>query len=121
MKQFFGNVLSRRHRRKDNNNKPTNDTQSLQNVQGPQSPQENQVDQSPGTGTQLADEAQSSVHRNVGNQVLQITGTVLEKGLKTLKGFADFIPAPGLGPALEIVCGCIEVYHVSNLLMATSC
>lgn len=90
------------------------------NNQSLQAPQQSQGDQSPGIGNQLADEVQSSAYPNVGNKVLQITGTVLEKSLKTLRGYASLIPAPGLGPALEIVCGCIEVYHVSNLLMATS-
>lgn len=66
--------------------------------------------------TELAGGEQSSVrHQTQGTHALYITGAVLEKGLDTLKDFADLVPmAPGLGPALGIVCGCIKVYHVNN-------
>lgn len=83
-------------------NEPNQPNHVTQGVQG---------NQSPGTGTPLTGGTQSSV--------MHVAGAVLEQGLKTLKGFADFIPmAPGLGPALEVVCGCIEVYHVSILSMS---
>ena len=76
--------------------------------------------QSPRTSIQSTGAGQSSaVHQNEGNNALHIAGAVVENGLKTLKGFAGFVPiAPGLGPALGIVCGCIEVYHVSNLTVS---
>lgn len=46
------------------------------------------------------------------NKALHIAGAIVEKGLKTLKSFVDLVPAaPGLSPALEVVCGCIEVYE----------
>ncbi|KAK7439205.1 hypothetical protein VKT23_017695 [Stygiomarasmius scandens] len=42
---------------------------------------------------------------------VKLTGTILEKGLLTLKEFAGFIPVPALEPAIKAVCGCIEHYH----------
>jgi hypothetical protein len=59
------------------------------------------------SGTEAAEEPVNAWH---------VAGAVFEKTLKAFKSFADLIPAaPGLGPALEVVCGCIEVYHVSNI------
>lgn len=74
----------------------------------------NQGVQSPGISTQLEGGTRSSaIHQNKETDALLIAGAILEKGLNTLKGFADFIPmTPALGPALDIVCGCIKVYHV---------
>lgn len=81
-----------------------------------QATQGNQGNQTP--GTQPGGGAQSAVMQSKQTNALHIAGAVLEKGLNTFKGFADLVPmAPGLGPALEIVCGCIEVYHVSNLII----
>lgn len=74
----------------------------------------NQGDQSPGISTQLEGGTRSSaIHQNKETCALLIAGAILETGLNTLKGFADFIPmAPALGPALDIVCACIKVDHV---------
>lgn len=81
-----------------------------------QGTQGNQGNQHP--GTQPAVGTQSTVMQSKQTNALHIAGAVLEKSLNTFKGFADLVPmAPGLGPALEIVCGCIEVYHVSGLIM----
>lgn len=73
-----------------------------------------------GTSTQLESVAQSpEMNQNKKSQALHIAGSMFEKSLKTFKDFADLIPmAPGLGPALGVVCGCIEVYHVSGLLIS---
>lgn len=160
MKHIF-NQLSRKHRRNNNARNPTGSVQNLpslghssSNLSVSSEPipqvQEIQGNQSPGIGTQLAGEAQSSaIHHQEPNQVkysgnqshgtgtqpvggaqssaMHIAGSVLEKGLNTLKDFADLVPmAPGLGPALEVVCRCVEVYHVSNFSLSvgdhqTSC
>lgn len=88
---------------------------SLTNIsKPPQGTQDIQGNQSPEIGTQLEGGGHSVAVQTKETHALHIAGSILEKGLNTLKGFADFIPmAPGLGPALEVVCGCIEVYHVS--------
>ncbi|KAK7445777.1 hypothetical protein VKT23_014773 [Stygiomarasmius scandens] len=41
----------------------------------------------------------------------KLTGAVLEKSVYTLKNFSELIPVPGLGPAVNAVCACIEHYH----------
>lgn len=116
MPNCFSNLLSRRHRKK-HNNKISDATHSTHNPQGLGDSVPNVSGSlEPIQGTPSADRLQSSgMHQNEANSTaLHIGGAVLEQGLKTLEGFADFIPmAPGLGPALEIVCGCIKVYHVS--------
>lgn len=56
------------------------------------------------------------MHQNEANNALYIPVSVLEEGRRTLRGFADSISVPELGPAIEIVCGCVEVYTVSILL-----
>ncbi|KAK7434768.1 hypothetical protein VKT23_020046 [Stygiomarasmius scandens] len=42
---------------------------------------------------------------------LKLAGAVLEKSVFTLKKFSDLIPVPGLAPAINAVCACIEHYH----------
>lgn len=118
MPTCFSNLLSRRHRKK--HNKKIRDTKhSMHNPQGLRDSVPNVSGSlEPIQRTPPADRPvqSSGMHQNEANSAaaLHIGGAVLEQGLKTLEGFADFIPmAPGLGPALEIVCGCIKVYHVS--------
>ncbi|KAK7445758.1 hypothetical protein VKT23_014754 [Stygiomarasmius scandens] len=41
----------------------------------------------------------------------KLAGTVLEKSVYTLKNFSELIPVPGLGPAVNAVCACIEHFH----------
>lgn len=77
---------------------------SLSHVSTPAEPTQGfQGNHSPSNVTQMA----TGIH---------VAGAALEKGLKAMKDFADLVPAaPGLGPAIGVVCGCIEVYHVSYL------
>ncbi|KIK58211.1 hypothetical protein GYMLUDRAFT_699785 [Collybiopsis luxurians FD-317 M1] len=42
---------------------------------------------------------------------LQFAGAAVEEALRTLKDLAAFIPVPGLGPALGLVCNWIDKYH----------
>ena len=50
---------------------------------------------------------------------IHVVGAALGKGLKAMKDFAHLVPAaPGLGSAIGVVCGCIEVYHVSSAATA---
>ncbi|KAK7445743.1 hypothetical protein VKT23_014738 [Stygiomarasmius scandens] len=41
----------------------------------------------------------------------KLAGAVLEKSVYTLKNFSELIPVPGLGPAVNAVCACIEHFH----------
>lgn len=104
-----GAQSSEMHQNEQNepNNDPTQETQGA-----------SQETLSPVIGTQLEGGAQGSVRETKGTLALHIAGSILEKGLNALKGFAGFVPVPGLGPALEVVCGCIDVYHVCDLLMS---
>ncbi|KAE9396084.1 hypothetical protein BT96DRAFT_942002 [Gymnopus androsaceus JB14] len=73
---------------------------SLSHVSTPAEPTQGfQGNHGPSNATQMA----TGIH---------VAGATLEKGLKTMKDFADLVPAaPGLGPAIGVLCGCIEVYH----------
>ena len=87
-------------------------------IQGPEgivgtepiSTQPSAESQSPDTSDSKKDKATSYV---------KLTGTILEKGLFTLKKSAGFIPVPALGTAIEALCACIDHYHVksSNLFL----
>ncbi|KAK7439188.1 hypothetical protein VKT23_017678 [Stygiomarasmius scandens] len=65
--------------------------------------------------TQLSAESQnpdmSDSKKDKTTSYVKLTGTILEKGLFTLKEFAGLIPVPALEPAIKAVCGCIEHYH----------
>lgn len=118
MKKFFNNVKS--HRKNDKKAKATQQGSggSFSDISVSSDPirgtQANQESQTPRISIQSAGGVQSSaMPQNKETHTLHIAGSILEQGLKTLKGFAGFVPVPGLGPALDIVCGCIDVYHVS--------